>query len=202
DQVVAVNGGQGRRNNGNHASGRAFMLGAEEARQDPNNVTCIEPSDLVFSYEIEIASEQLVEIDKVIRGCKLKIEGSLNTFTSGMVLRVLGERPKEKASHLMNAKEQKQEEMVVVRDFPEVFPDDLSGLPPSQEIEFRIEMVPGAIPVTKSPYRLAPSEMEELSGQLKELQDTGFIQLSSSPWESPILFVKKKDGSFRMCDVF
>nr|GEU68092.1 reverse transcriptase domain-containing protein [Tanacetum cinerariifolium] len=73
------------------------------------------------------------------------------------------------------AKEQKQEEIVVVRDFLEVFPDDLSGLPPIREIEFRIELILGAIPVTKSPYRLAPSEMEELSGQLKELQDKGLV---------------------------
>ncbi|GJV62552.1 putative reverse transcriptase domain-containing protein [Tanacetum coccineum] len=79
------------------------------------------------------------------------------------------------------AKEQKQEEIVVVRDFPEVFPDDLSGLPPSREIEFRIELVPGTIPIAKSPYQLAPSKMEELSGQLKELQDkdlrSGYQQL-------------------------
>ncbi|GKD34604.1 hypothetical protein Tco_1250113 [Tanacetum coccineum] len=89
----------------------------------------------------------------------------------GKVLRVLGERPEEKARHLMStkAKEQKQEEMVLVSDFPEVFPDDLSGLPHIQEIEFWIEFVPGAIPVVKSPYRLAPFKMEELSGQFKEL---------------------------------
>ncbi|GKE51407.1 putative reverse transcriptase domain-containing protein, partial [Tanacetum coccineum] len=85
------------------------------------------------------------------------------------------------------------------RDFLEVFPDDLSRLPPIREIEFQIELVPRAIPVTKSLYRLAPSKMEELSGQLKELQDKGFIQPSSSPWGVPILFVKKKDGSLRMC---
>ncbi|GJZ85984.1 putative reverse transcriptase domain-containing protein [Tanacetum coccineum] len=69
------------------------------------------------------------------------------------------------------ANDKKQEEIVMVRDFPEVFPDDLSGLSPIQEIEFRIELIPGATPVAKSPYRLAPSEMEELSRQLKELQD-------------------------------
>ncbi|GJZ52702.1 putative nucleotidyltransferase, ribonuclease H [Tanacetum coccineum] len=93
----------------------------------------------------------------------------------------------------------KQEEIVVVRDFPEVFMDDLSGLPPIREIKFRIDLIPGAILVAKSPYRLAPSEMEELSGQLKELQDKGFIRPSSLPWGAPVLFVKKKDGSFRMC---
>ncbi|GKF10959.1 putative reverse transcriptase domain-containing protein [Tanacetum coccineum] len=98
----------------------------------------------------------------------------------GQVLRVIEERPEEKMRHLMSAKakEQKQEEIVVVRDFPKVFLDVLSGLPPIREIEFRIDLVPGAIPVVKSPYRLAPSEMEELSGQLKELQDKELNKLT------------------------
>ncbi|GKF13221.1 putative reverse transcriptase domain-containing protein [Tanacetum coccineum] len=184
-----------------------------------------------FSYKIEIASEQQVEIDKVINGCKLEIEGhvfdiSLIPFGSGSfdviigmdwlsdykaeiichekvvriplldskVLIVLGEKPEEKIWKLMSAKakEKKQEEIVIVRDFPEVFLDDLSGLPPSREIKFRIELIPRAIPVMKSPYRLAPSEMEELSGQLKELPDKGFIRPSSSLWGASVLFVKKK----------
>ncbi|GJY97029.1 putative nucleotidyltransferase, ribonuclease H [Tanacetum coccineum] len=112
-----------------------------------------------------------------------------------------GKVPEEKVRFLMSAKtgDKKQKEIVVVRDFPEVFPNDLSGLPPIREIEFRIELIPGATPVAKSPYRLAPSKLEELSGQLKELQDKGFIRPSSSPWGAPVLFVKKKDGSFRMC---
>ncbi|GKA01253.1 putative nucleotidyltransferase, ribonuclease H [Tanacetum coccineum] len=119
----------------------------------------------------------------------------------GKMVRVVGERPEEKARLLMSAKasDKKQEEIVVVRDFPEVFPDDLSGLLPIREIEFRIELIHGATLVAKSPYRLAPSEMEELSGQLKKIQDRGFIRPSSSPWGALVLFVKKKDGSFRMC---
>ncbi|GKF15954.1 hypothetical protein Tco_0057416, partial [Tanacetum coccineum] len=88
---------------------------------------------------------------------------------------------------------------MVVRDFPEVFPNDLSGLPPVREIEFQIELIPGVMSVAKSPYRLAPSKLEELSGQLKEIQDKDFIRSSASPWGSPVLFVKKKNGSFRMC---
>ncbi|GJS14104.1 putative reverse transcriptase domain-containing protein [Tanacetum coccineum] len=305
NQVAANNGGQGRGNQGNQARGRAFMLGAEEARQDPNIVTGtftlnnhfattlfdsgadysfvsttfipllgLEPSDLGFKYEIKIASGQLVEIDKVIKGCKLEIEGHvfdidlipfghgsfdviigmdwLSNYKAeiichekvvriplpdGQVLRVVGERPDEKARLLMSAKasDKKQEETVVVRDFPEVFLDDLSRLPPIREIEFLIELTPGVTSVAKSPYRLAPSELEELSGQLKELQDKGFIRPSSSPWGviiaflgslwcrsvmgvgrnspsmcmmllhgstyqgAPVLFVKKKDSSFRMC---
>ncbi|GJR49547.1 putative reverse transcriptase domain-containing protein [Tanacetum coccineum] len=192
----ANNGGQGRRNQGNQTRGRAFMLGAEEARQDPNIVTGtftlnnhfattlfdsgadysfvsttfipllgLEPSDLGFKYDIEIASGQLVEIDKVIKAeiiCHEKVVRI--PLPDGNVLRVLGERPEEKVRFLMGVK--KQEEIVVVRDFPEVFPDDLSGLPPIREIEFRIELIPGATPVAKSPYRLAPSELEELVGQL------------------------------------
>ncbi|GKD19611.1 putative reverse transcriptase domain-containing protein, partial [Tanacetum coccineum] len=198
NQALANNGGQGHGNQGNQARG-------------------IEPSDLGFSYEIEIASRQLVEIDKVIRGYKLEIDGhafdiNLIPFGSGSfdiiigmnglsdhkaeiichekvvriplqdgkVLRVLREKPEEKMRQLMSAKakEKKQEEIVIVRDFPEVFPDDLSGLPPVQEIEFRIELVPGAMSVAKSPYRLAPSELEELSGQLKELQDKELNKLT------------------------
>ncbi|GJQ99615.1 putative reverse transcriptase domain-containing protein [Tanacetum coccineum] len=91
------------------------------------------------------------------------------------------------------------EDVPIVRDFPEVFPEDLSGLPPTRQVEFQIDLVPGAAPVARAPYRLAPSEMKELSEQLKELSDKGFIRPSSSPWGAPVLFVKKKDGSFRMC---
>ncbi|GKF60068.1 hypothetical protein Tco_0176854, partial [Tanacetum coccineum] len=77
--------------------------------------------------------------------------------------------------------------------------DDLSGLSSVREIEFRIELILGAMSVAKSPYCLAPSELEEFSGQLKKLQDKGFIRPSSSPWGSLVVFVKKMDGSFRMC---
>nr|GFB61780.1 hypothetical protein [Tanacetum cinerariifolium] len=239
NQVVANNEGQGHGNNDNQTRRRAFMLGTEEARQDPNimmgtftlndhyattlfNVGVyysfvsttiipllgIEPSELRFSYEIKIASGQIVKIDKVIRGCKLEIEGhmfdiNLIPFRSRSFDVIIGMDwlSNHKAEIICHekAKEQKQEEIVVVRDFPEVFPDDLSGLPPIREIEFRIELVPRAIPVAKYPFLLAPFEMEELSGQLKELQDKGFIRPSSLPWGAPVSFVKKKDGSFIMC---
>ncbi|GJU34732.1 putative reverse transcriptase domain-containing protein [Tanacetum coccineum] len=87
----------------------------------------------------------------------------------------------------------------VICDFPEVFPEELPGLPPPRQVEFRIDLVPGASPVARAPYRLAPSEMRELLVQLQELLEKGFIHPSSSPWGAPVLFVKKKDGSFRMC---
>ncbi|GJQ95023.1 putative reverse transcriptase domain-containing protein [Tanacetum coccineum] len=87
----------------------------------------------------------------------------------------------------------------IVRDFPEVFPEDLPGLPLTRQVEFQIDLVPGVAPVARAPYRLAPSERKELSEQLKELSDKSFIRPSSSPWGAPVLFVKKKDGSFWMC---
>nr|GEZ22718.1 putative reverse transcriptase domain-containing protein [Tanacetum cinerariifolium] len=77
--------------------------------------------------------------------------------------------------------------------------EELPGLPPTRPVEFQIDLVPGAAPVTRAPYRLAPFEMKELAEQLKELSDKGFIRPSSSPWGAPVLFVKKKDGSFQMC---
>ncbi|GJR44525.1 putative reverse transcriptase domain-containing protein [Tanacetum coccineum] len=96
--------------------------------------------------------------------------------------------------------EKKQlEDVSIVQDFHDVFPEDFPGLPPTQQVEFQIDLIPGAAPVARAPYRLAPSEMKELSEQLKELSDKGFIRPSSSPWGAPVLFVKKKDGSFRIC---
>ncbi|GKA73685.1 putative reverse transcriptase domain-containing protein [Tanacetum coccineum] len=80
-----------------------------------------------------------------------------------------------------------------------VFPEYLPGLPPARPVEFQIDLIPGAALVAQAPYRLASSEMKELSEQRQELSDKGFIRPSSSPWEAPVLFVKKKDGSFRMC---
>nr|GEV57422.1 hypothetical protein [Tanacetum cinerariifolium] len=187
-----------------HARCRAFMLGAEEARQDPNIMTGLEPSDLGFKYEIQIASEQLVEIDKVIKGYKLEIEGHvfdidlipfghesfdviigmdwLSNYKAKIIFYEKVVRiplPNGNVLRILGERLEekarffmgvkKQEEIIMVKDFLE------------------------------SPYCLAPSELEELSRQLKELQDKGFIRSSSSPWGASVLFVKKNDGSFRMC---
>ncbi|GKE26934.1 putative reverse transcriptase domain-containing protein, partial [Tanacetum coccineum] len=109
----------------------------------------------------------------------------------GKVLCVQGERNVGKTKTLMSteANGPKLRDIPIVRDFEDVFPDDLSGLPPQQQVEFRIELIPGAMPVAKSPYQLSPLEMQELSEQLQELQDKGFIRPSHSPWEAPVLFV-------------
>ncbi|GKB31551.1 putative reverse transcriptase domain-containing protein [Tanacetum coccineum] len=162
NQDVANNGGQCRGNNKNHARGRAFMLGAEEARQDPNIMTdkqshsWLEIEGHVFDIDLipfEHGSfDMIIGMDWLSKHkaeivCQEKVVRI--PLQKGKVLRVIGERP--------------------------------------------------AMPVAKSPYRLTPSEMEELSGQLKELQDKGFIRPSSSPWGASILFVKVKAGSLRMC---
>ncbi|GJS09519.1 putative reverse transcriptase domain-containing protein [Tanacetum coccineum] len=117
------------------------------------------------------------------------------------ILEVHGEHPKVNLKQLkaMKVNEQKLEDIPVVCNFPSILPEDLPGLPPFCNIEFHIDLVPEAIPIAKSAYRLAHTEMQELSNQLKELKDKGFIQPSSSPWGASVLFVKKKDGSFRMC---
>ncbi|GJX89418.1 putative reverse transcriptase domain-containing protein [Tanacetum coccineum] len=120
---------------------------------------------------------------------------------NGEILEIHGERPEKdlKSLSCIKANEKRLDDIRTVRDFPEVFPNDLTGLPPVREIEFRIDLIPSALPVVKSPYRLAPSEMQELSNQLKDLQEKGFIRSSHSPRGAPVLFVKKKDGSLRMC---
>jgi hypothetical protein len=87
----------------------------------------------------------------------------------------------------------------VVRDFPDVFPEDLSGMPPNREVEFVIDLLPGTAPISKRPYKMSVEELKELKKQLMELQEVGYIHPSSSPWGAPFLFVQKKDGSQRMC---
>nr|GFB69270.1 putative reverse transcriptase domain-containing protein [Tanacetum cinerariifolium] len=124
------------------------------------------------SYAVEIVDGRVSEINIILRGCTLGLLGHL--FNIDLM-------PVELGSF-----------NVII----EVFPEDLPGLLPARQVEFQIDLVPGAAPVARAPYRLAPAEMQELSTQLQELSDRGFIRPSSSPWGALVLFVKKKDGSF------
>ncbi|GJX36554.1 putative reverse transcriptase domain-containing protein [Tanacetum coccineum] len=146
------------------------------------------------------------EVHIPVKGKMLVVKGNCDVSRLKVVSCIKARKYIERGCHLFVAhvtekepKEKRLEDVPIIRDFPEVFPDDLPGLPPPRQVEFRIELVPGAAPVARAPYRLAPSEMKELSDQLKELSEKGFIRPSSSPWGAPVLFVKKKDGSFRMC---
>ncbi|GJR06783.1 putative reverse transcriptase domain-containing protein [Tanacetum coccineum] len=157
---------------------------AKDCRSVPRNVNPVNARNDWSRHVISVGMDWLSNYKAEII-CHEKVVTI--PLPDGKVLRVFGERPEEKAGFLMGAKagDKKQEEIIVVRDFPEVFPDDLSGLLPIREIEFRIELTPGATQVAKSPYHLAPCELEELLGKLKELQDKGFIRTSSSPWGAP-----------------
>nr|GFB72406.1 putative reverse transcriptase domain, aspartic peptidase domain protein [Tanacetum cinerariifolium] len=91
------------------------------------------------------------------------------------------------------------ENLSVVREFADVFPDELPGLPSAREIEFSIDLIHGTKPILKAPYRMAPFELKELKEQLQKMLENGFIRPSVSPWGAPVLFVKKKDGSMPLC---
>ena len=88
------------------------------------------------------------------------------------------------------------DEIPVVREFPDVFPDDIAGLPPDREVEFTIDLIPVIEPISIPPYRMAPAELRELKAQLEELLSKGFIRPSISPWGAPVLFVKKERWEF------
>ena len=90
-------------------------------------------------------------------------------------------------------------EIPIVSEYSEVFPEDLTGLPPDRQVEFKIDLVPGAAPIARAPFRLSPAEMKEMMSQLQQLLDKGFIRPCTSPWGALVLFVKKKDGTMRMC---
>ncbi|GJW09720.1 putative reverse transcriptase domain-containing protein [Tanacetum coccineum] len=150
------------------------------------------------SFDVIVGMDWLSQHKAVIVCHKKVVEIPVE---DGRTLRVHGERTVGIAKALKSAKEDEPKlgDISVVRDFKDVFLEDLMGLPPQRQVEFRIDLVPRATPIAKSLYRLAPSEMQELSGQLQKLQDKDFIRPSHSPWGAPVLFVRKKDGSLRMC---
>jgi hypothetical protein len=93
----------------------------------------------------------------------------------------------------MIAKAKEITEVPIVCEFPYVFPDELPGLPPDRDVEFKIELIPGTAPISKRLYRMSPNELAELKTQLSELLQKGLIRSSSFPWGYPAIFMKKKD---------
>jgi hypothetical protein len=102
---------------------------------------------------------------------------------------------------LNSIKDQKPslEENPILKYFRDVFPEEVSGLPPKRDIDFSIELVLGVVPMSRTPYRMSTLDLVELKLQLKEILDKGYIQPSVSPWEAPTLFIKKNNGTLRLC---
>jgi hypothetical protein len=117
---------------------------------------------------------------------------------SGTKVRIEPQSPKA-ATMMCNMSGKEIEEIPVVCEFPNVFPEELTELTPDRDVEFVIELMPVAGPIAKSPYRMSSGELDELKKQLKKLLEQGFVRPSASPWGSPVLFVEKKDGTKRMC---
>ncbi|GJV93987.1 putative reverse transcriptase domain-containing protein [Tanacetum coccineum] len=175
----------------------------------------IKPIKIEDSYEVDMDwlvkhNAVIVCGEKVVRipyGNKTLIdEGDRGGSRLNIISCIKARKYVEQGCHLFLAhvtkkksKEKRMEDVPIIRDFLEVFPEERPRLPPPRQVEFRIDLVPGAAPVARAPYRIAPSEMKEMSVQLQELLEKGFIRPSLSPLGAPVLFVKKKDGSFRMC---
>ncbi|GJX20392.1 putative reverse transcriptase domain-containing protein, partial [Tanacetum coccineum] len=205
------NGNQGNRAGNGNAIARAYVVGSAGTNPNSNVVTD-------HGYDIELSNGRIIWVNTLIRGCTLNFlnhpfnidlmpveMGSFDViigtdwlakYHAGCPI-FLAHVTTKKAED--KSKVKRLDDVPIVQDFLEVFPEDLPGIPPTRQVEFQIDLIPGAALVARAPYRLAPSEMKELSDQLKELSDKGFIRPSSSPWGAPVLFVKKKDGSFRMC---
>ncbi|KAK1433348.1 hypothetical protein QVD17_10258 [Tagetes erecta] len=208
------------------ANARVFQMTAEEARNNDEVLTGMFPVNQTYACILFDSGANRSFVSNTFLPCLHGLIAKLNVpyvveIANGLEAEIKGDTPRKpsnlltitKASkylrqgcdgfwlYLMTEKEEKKEipEVPIVAEYPDVFPEELPGLPPDRQVEFHIDLVPGTAPIAKSPYRLAPSEMKELMAQLQELLEKGFIQPSSSPWGAPILFVKKKDGSLRMC---
>ncbi|GKF98675.1 hypothetical protein Tco_0297458, partial [Tanacetum coccineum] len=144
------------------------------------------------------------EVHIPVKNQTLVVKGDSNSSRLKVISCIKAIKYIERGCHLFLAHVTKKEkskklleDVPVICDFPEVFPDDLPGLPPPRQVEFKIDLVSSVAPVNRAPYRLALLEMKELSEQLKELLEKGFILPSSSPWGASVLFLKKKDGSYQ-----
>nr|XP_043639451.1 uncharacterized protein LOC122610536 [Erigeron canadensis] len=216
NQLQITGPNQNRGNQAPAARGRAFVLNAAEACNDLNVVAgtfllnghyatvlfdsgadysfvatsfipllSAKPSPMYLCFDIEMANggAKIVRIP-LPNGETLKVQGEVSDSFEGRVMSA-------------SAKEVSLINVPIVRYYQDVFPDELPGLPPSRQLDFRISLVPNAAPVAKSPYRLATTELQELPTQLKELQDKGFIRPSQSPWGTPVQYlghVVSKDG--------
>ncbi|GJS02483.1 putative reverse transcriptase domain-containing protein [Tanacetum coccineum] len=161
----------------------------------------ITPTALDHYYDVELADGRIIGLNTILRGCTLNFLNhpfnidlmpvELGSFDAiiGCPIFLAHVTTKDTED---KSKKKRLEDVPIVRDFPDVFPEDLPGLPLTRQVEFQIDLIPGAAPVARAPYRLAPSEMKELSEQLKKLSDKGISYLGSSPGE--LRLVSPKEG--------
>nr|GEV87937.1 putative reverse transcriptase domain-containing protein [Tanacetum cinerariifolium] len=213
------NGNQWNRYGNENDVARAYVVGTVRTNPNSNVITEMGSFDVIISMDwlvkyhaVIVCDEKLVRVpfgDEILifhgDGSINGHESRLNIISCTKTQRYLLKGRPIFLAHVTikeaedESKETRLEDVPIVQDFPEVFPEDFLGIPSTRQVEFQIDLVPGAAPVAWAPYLLAPFEMNELSDQLKKLAKKGFIRPSSSHWGAPVLFVKKKDGSFRMC---
>ncbi|GJW27298.1 putative reverse transcriptase domain-containing protein [Tanacetum coccineum] len=188
----------------NNAQGRAYMLRDSNAHQNPNVVTGMfllnqHLARVLFDSGAD-KSFVSISLASMLNIPPITIETFYNIeMADGNLVYIQGMSSFRSPSNGEEVGRETTRRYSSSQRIPKVFPEDLPGLPPVRQVEFQIDLIPGATPVARGPYRLAPSKMKELSDQLQELADRGFIRPSTSPWGAPVLFVKKKDGSFIMC---
>ncbi|GJZ00083.1 putative reverse transcriptase domain-containing protein, partial [Tanacetum coccineum] len=205
------NGNQGNQAEVGNAVARAYVIGAAGTNLNANVVTGCTLNFLNHPFNIDLMPVEMGSFDIIIgmdllskyRAVIVCAEKIVHIPFGNKILIVHGDGiflahvTTKKAEDKSN--EKRLEDVPIVWDFTEVFSEDFSGIPPAREVEFQIDLIPGVAPVARAPYRLALFEMKELSDQLKELSNKGFIRPSSSSWGALVLFVNKKDGSFWMC---
>ncbi|CAL2238354.1 unnamed protein product [Prunus armeniaca] len=174
----------------------------------------VRPTPMAENFSISLPTGDVLFADMVFKDCYVQLTLTLSWEWIGwksivhewIVFAIRAKRLLKKdcvgyLAHIIDTQGStlNLEDIPVVCEFSDVFPDDLPGLPPKRETEFTIELLPGTNPIHQAPYRMAPAELRELNTQLQELVDLGFIRPSVSPWGALVLFVKKKDGSMRLC---
>ncbi|KAG8496931.1 hypothetical protein CXB51_008102 [Gossypium anomalum] len=184
-----------------------------------NKTLPVESTEFFDEFDVILSMDWLTVHDAVVN-CKnktidlrctdneiIRVESTdLNGLPAKIISSMLAQKYVRKGceaylAYVLDSKEseKKLESVPVVCEYQDVFPEELPGLPPVREVEFGIELVPGTTPIFIAPYRMAPIELKEWKTQLQELMDRGFARPSFSPWGAPVLFVKKKDGTMRMC---
>jgi hypothetical protein len=196
--VTLGNGGYNISATGNNISTNQLVLGAKieiEGRLYDLDLVVLPGLGLDVILGMKWMSGNGVLIDTSMRVIMLRDPKDQQAF----LVQLSRDVSPQNTVNAIIAKAKEIVDVPMVCEFPDVFPDDLPGLPPNRDVEFKIELILGTAPISKRPYRMPPNELAELKTQLGELLQKGLIRPSSSPWGCLTIFVKKKDQSLRMC---